>query len=84
MSPILRIHSPWFAQFHYPYQGFLIVWLILLSEVSGWDEVSATNVLDRVINLWIHGFSHASIWIEMYKSEQKKTTQKSKGLRKQL
>ena len=30
MSPILRIHSPWFAQFRYPYQGFLIVWLILL------------------------------------------------------
>ena len=53
---------------------------------AGWDEVSATNVLDRVISLWItiRRFSHASIWIEKYKSEQKKTTQKSKGLRKQL
>ena len=33
---------------------------------AGWDEVSATHVLDRVISLWItiRGFSHASIWIE--------------------
>ena len=53
---------------------------------AGWDEVSATNVLDRVVSSWITmlGFSYASAWIEKYKTEQKKTIQKSKGLRKQL
>ena len=30
------------------------------------------------------GFSYASAWIEKYKVAQKQTTQKSKGVRKQL
>ena len=42
---------------------------------AGWDEISATNVLDRVVSLWITmlGCSYASAWIEKYKTEQKKT-----------
>ena len=42
---------------------------------AGWDEISVTNVLDRVVSLWITmlGCSYASAWIEKYKTEQKKT-----------
>jgi len=46
-------------------------WSIVCSE---WEkEVSA-----------IHGFSYASAWIEQFKQDTKMTTEKSKGLRKQL
>ena len=53
---------------------------------AGWDEISANNVLDRVVSLWITmlGFSYASAWIEKYKTKQKKTTQKCNSLREQL
>ena len=50
----------------------------------------ATNIeeqlLRMVADLWIiiRGFSCVSAWIEKYKADNKKTTQKSKELRKTL
>ena len=44
------------------------------------DEALLTLVVDMWVT--IRGFSHASAWVEKYKVEQKKSTQKSKGLRK--
>ena len=39
-----------------------------------------------IVSQWvkIRGFSYAGAWVERYKAEQKITTQKSKGVRKQL
>ena len=39
-----------------------------------------------IVNHWvkIRGFSYASAWLEKFKTAQKKTTQKSKGIRKTL
>ena len=61
----------------------LFFWSMLSAE---WDETSATNLFDRIIHLWItiRGFSYASAWMEKYKNAKKVSTQKSKGLRKQL
>ncbi|KAL5493255.1 hypothetical protein EMCRGX_G014404 [Ephydatia muelleri] len=49
------------------------------------DDV-ATTVLEMIVDLWItvRGFSLAGAWVEEFKITQKKTTQKSKALRKQL
>lgn len=53
---------------------------------ADWEEASASVLLEMVVNQWvkIRGFSYASAWVEQYKTAQKKTTQKSKGVRKQL
>ena len=53
---------------------------------AGWNESSRNTLLDMVINMWVcvRGFSYSSAWIEKNKEVQKTTTQKSKGLRKQL
>ena len=51
-----------------------------------WTEASSTALLDMLVDEWIkiRGFSYASSCVEKYKAEQRKTTQKRKGLRKQL
>ena len=56
-----------------------------LVSVNWSDEVS-TALLHMIVNQWItvRGFSSASAFIEMYKKTNKKTFQKSKGLRKSL
>lgn len=43
-------------------------------------------LLDMITAEWlkIRGFSFAGAWMEKYKREKKLTTQKSKGIRKQL
>lgn len=53
---------------------------------AGWDQQSASTLLEMIVDEWvkIRGFSYASAWIEQYKIAQKKTLQKSKGIRKQL
>ena len=53
---------------------------------SDWEQSSATALLHMMVSEWmkIRGFSLASAWIEKYKVAQKQTTQKSKGVRKQL
>ena len=48
--------------------------------------VKVKPFLVMIIDMWItvRGFSFASAWIEKYKSANKKSVQKSKGVRKQL
>lgn len=57
------------------------------SVVCGdWEEESASVLLQMIVNQFIkiRGFSHASKLVEEFKAANKKTTQKSKGIRKQL
>ena len=58
-------------------------WYLIASD---WEESSAKVLLEMIIEEWvtIRGFSYASAWVEKFKAENKKTTQKSKGVRKQL
>ncbi len=51
-----------------------------------WEAESAAVLLEMVVSQWvkIRGFSFASGWVEEFKATQKKTLQKSKGVRKQL
>ena len=52
-----------------------------------WEDMNTTALLQMVISEWVKicGSSYASCWIETeYKSTQRKTLQKSKGVRKQL
>ena len=53
---------------------------------SDWEQSSATALLHTMVSEWmqIRGFSLASAWIEKHKVAQKQTTQKLKGVRKQL
>lgn len=58
-------------------------WSIICSE---WEEKVGHILLEMIISEWvtIRGFSYASAWIEKFKQATKVTTEKSKGLRKQL
>ena len=58
-------------------------WHIISDE---WEEESSVALLNMIAAEWfkIRGFSFAGAWMEKYKCEKKLTTQKSKGLRKQL
>ena len=62
----------------------LFYWSILSAPWE--DEDVEKELLSMVSNLWvtIRGFSYASAWIEKFKNKSKKTTQKSKGIRKTL
>lgn len=53
---------------------------------ANWEEEEAGVLLEMVIQHWvtIRGFSYASAFVEKYKQKNKKTVQKSKGLRKNL
>ena len=53
---------------------------------SDWDSECTSVLLEMVVSQWvkIRGFSYASGWIEKVKETQKRTLQKSKGVRKQL
>ena len=59
------------------------IWCLMSSD---WAKDSADALLEMIVTEWIkiRGFSYASAWVEKFKSEQRKTTQKTKGLRKQL
>ena len=50
------------------------------------DEQVCDTLLLMITELYLtmRGFAYASIWIERYKQEAKKTTQRSKSLRKDL
>ena len=64
-------------------EDVLFFWTILTAEWEGEEE---KVLLSMVIELWItiRGFSFARSFLEMYKQLNKKTVQKSKGLRKKL
>ena len=64
-------------------ENILFYWSILTANQS--NDVS-TTILEMVVDLWItvRGFSLAGAWMKEYKITQKKTTQKSNALRKQL
>ncbi len=59
------------------------LWCIVSAD---WDQSSALALLRMIVEDWvkIRGFSLASAWVEKFKVTRKQTTQKSKGLRKQL
>ena len=59
------------------------MWYLISAD---WDDDSSSQILDSIVAEWvkIRGFSLAGVWIEKYKAANKKTTQKSKGVRKQL
>ena len=53
---------------------------------AGWGVEESEKLLDLIVEHYvtIRGFSFCSGWMEKYKQANKKSTQKSKGLRKQL
>ena len=59
-------------------------WTLLSQDIS--SEEDAVMLLNEILNLWvtIRGYSLAASWVENYKSTNKRTTQKSVGLRKSL
>ncbi len=61
-------------------EDVLFNWTIVAAE---WEEETEKALLKQICNLWIaiRGFSFASSWLEMYKQTEKKTVQKSKGVR---
>ena len=61
----------------------LYYWSML---TASWEEGVADKILTMIVDLWItfRGFSLESAWVEEFKAHNKKTLQKSKGLRKQL
>lgn len=58
-------------------------WSVISND---WCEDDALVLLKLIAKKWItiRGFSAASAFIEMYKKSNKRTVQKSKGLRKTL
>ncbi len=58
-------------------------WSIVSAE---WEQDESQALLGLIIEHWITvcGFSFASGWLEKYKQANKKSIQRSKGLRKQL
>ena len=58
-------------------------WSMLSVE---WEEESGDVLLEMIVNQYItvRGFSLASAWMEKFKQVSKITTQKSKGIRKEL
>ena len=61
-------------------------WFYWALVVADWEEELEQALLDIVVDLYItiHSLSFTSAWIKKYKADQKKSVQKSKGLRKQL
>ena len=61
-------------------------WCISAADFEVVDTDVHEHVLKMVVDLFltIRGFSYASAWIENYKQVHKKSTQRSKGLRKRL
>ena len=64
-------------------EDILFHWAIVSAN---WDEEAATTLLPMIAKLWvtIRGFSYASAWMENYKHINKKSVQKTKGVRKHL
>ena len=61
-------------------------WCITTADFEVDDVEVHDYLLKMIVELYvtIRGFSYASAWIEQYKQLQKKSTQRSKSLRKEL
>ena len=59
-------------------------WALLSQDIDSPED--AETLLQDIISLWVtvRGFSMAASWMEVYKSNEKKNTQKSTGLRKSI
>ena len=61
---------------------------VLFHWATDWEEEEATALLKLVADLFVtirpRGFAFVSSWMELRKQETKKSTQKSKGVRKRL
>ena len=64
-------------------EDVLFHWTLVATD---WEEEEATALLKLVADLFvtIRGFAFVSSWMELRKQETKKSTQKSKGVRKCL
>ena len=64
-------------------EDVLLYWSMI---AYGWNDDEADELLRLIVEHWIkvRGFSNASSFMERYKQSNKKTLQKSKGLRKTL
>ena len=64
-------------------EDVLFYWSLISAD---WEDGESKALLMMIIDMWItiRGFSFASAWIEKYKLANKKSVQKSKGVRKQL
>ena len=59
------------------------LWCIISAD---WEDECADTLIEMIVQQWvkIRVFSYASACVEMFKTVQRKTLEKSKGLRKQL
>ncbi|KAL5483889.1 hypothetical protein EMCRGX_G020308 [Ephydatia muelleri] len=66
-------------------EDVMFFWSIVAAPWESGDEMEM-KLLGMVIDMWltIRGFSYASDWMEKLKVQEKKTKQKSKGIRKTL
>ena len=64
-------------------EDMLFHWSILSAD---WEPEEEQALFQMIIELWVtmHGFAFASAWVERHKERSKKTSQKSKGIRKHL
>ena len=64
-------------------ENIQFIWYIISAD---WASEISSQLLNSIIAEWvkIRGFSLAVAWVEKYKAANKKTTEKSKGVRKQL
>lgn len=61
-------------------------WLITTADFEIDDKQTHETLLQMIVELYltIRGFSYASIWMEKFKQSTKKSTQRSKSLRRDL
>ncbi len=59
-------------------------WAVLSQDID--DPNHDQELLGEIIKLWVtvRGFSMTATWMEIYKKKEKKTVQKSTGLRKSI
>ena len=58
----------------------------VVADFDTGDETTHSELLKCIVDLFVTvcGFSYASAWIEKHKQSEKKSTQRSKGLRKKI
>ena len=61
-------------------------WLIVTTDFEIEDGDIHSELLYKITELYltIRGHSYCSMWVERYKQKEKKSTQRSKSLRKEL